>query len=90
MSARRSGTTASFDVINKYFSINNMPIVTSQYWNNIHGNVMEEARRDEEGLQTMRRLGKNMAWILKCIDSGKKLGIIRPQNEDKIHTNFIR
>lgn len=90
VSARRSGTTASFDVINKYFSINNMPIVTSQYWNNIHGNVMEEARRDEEGLQTMRRLGKNMAWILKCIDSGKKLGIIRPQNEDKIHTNFIR
>ena len=90
VSARRSGTTASFDVLNKYFTICNMPVVTSQYWNNIHGNVMEEARQDEEGLQTMRTLGRNMAWMLKCIDSGRKMGIKSPQPEEKIKTNFIR
>ena len=89
-SARRSGTTASFDVLNKYFTICNMPVVSSQYWNNIHGNMMEEARQDLEGLQTMRTLGHNMAWLLKCIDSGKKLGITRPQPEEPIRTNFIR
>ncbi len=89
-SARRSGTTASFDVLNKYFTICNMPVVSSQYWNNIHGSIMEEARQDLEGLQTMRTLGRNMAWILKCIDSGKKLGITRPQQEEPIRTNFIR
>lgn len=89
-SARRSGTTASFDVLNKYFSINNMPIITSQYWNNIHGNAIQEAKQDEEGLQTMRTLGRNMAWILKCIDTGKKMGIVRPVPEEKIKTNFIR
>ena len=88
--ARRSGTTASFDVLNKYFTICNMPVVSSQYWNNIHGNMMEEARQDEEGLQTMRTLGRNMAWMLKCIDAGKKLGITKPQPEEKIKTNFIR
>ena len=89
-SARRSGTTASFDVLNKYFTICNMPVVSSQYWNNIHGSIMEEARQDLEGLQTMRTLGRNMAWILKCIDSGKKLGITKPQQEEPIRTNFIR
>ena len=90
VSARRSGTTASFDVLNKYFTICNMPVVSSSYWNNIHGNIMEEARQDEEGLQTMRTLGRNMAWILKCIDSGRKMGITKPQIEEKITTNFIR
>ncbi len=90
VSARRSGTTATFDVMNKYFSINNMPIVTSQYWNNIHGNAMEEARQDEEGMQTMRLLGRNMAWMLKCIESGKKMGILKPVPDEKIRTNFIR
>lgn len=89
-SARRSGTTASFDVLNKYFTINNMPVISSCYWNNIHGNSFEEARRDEEGLQTMRTLGRNMAWILKCIETGRKMGITRPDLEDRIHTNFIR
>lgn len=89
-SARRSGTTASFDVLNKYFTICNMPVVSSQYWNNIHGSVMEEARQDLEGLQTMRTLGHNMAWILKCIDAGRKMGITKPQKEDPIRTNFIR
>ena len=89
-SARRSGTTASFDVLNKYFTICNMPVVSSTYWNNIHGNIMEEARQDAEGLQTMRTLGRNMAWMLKCIDAGKKMGITIPQTEEKIKTNFIR
>ncbi len=90
VSARRSGTTASFDVLNKYFTINNMPVVSSQYWNNIHGNSQEEAILDKEGLQTVRLLGKNMAWLLKCIENGKKMGIIKPQSIEKIHTNFIR
>ena len=88
--ARRSGTTATFDVLNKYFTICNMPVVSSQYWNNLHGNSMEEARQDAEGLQTMRTLGLNMAWLLKCIDSGRKMGITKPQIEEKIKTNFIR
>lgn len=89
-SARRSGTTASFDVINKYFTINNMPIISSVYWNNIHGNAPEQAKQDLEGLQTMRTLGRNMAWILKCIETGRKMGITRPDLEEKIRTNFIR
>ena len=77
-------------VLNKYFTICNMPVISSSYWNDIHGNVMEEARQDEEGLQTMRILGRNMAWILKCIDSGRKMGITRPQIEEKIKTIIIR
>ena len=88
--ARRSGTTASFDVLNKYFSINNMPIVTSNYWNNIHGRSYGDAKEDLEGLQTMRVLARNMAWVLRCIEAGKKMGISYPEKEDKIHTNFIR
>ena len=88
--ARRSGTTASFDVLNKYFSINNMPIVTSNYWNNIHGRSYGDAKEDLEGLQTMRVLARNMAWVLRCIEAGKKMGIPYPEKEDKIHTNFIR
>ena len=90
VSARRAGTTASFDVLNKYFTINNMPIISSCYWNNIHGNAAFEAKQDEEGLQVMRTLGRNMAWILKCIDSGKKMGLTKPESEEKIRTNFIR
>ena len=89
-SARRSGTTATFDVLNKYFAINNMPIVSANYWNNIHGNNSIEARQDVEGLQTMRVLGTNMAWLLKCIDYSRKAGILPPTPENKIHTNFIR
>lgn len=89
-SARRAGTTASFDVLNKYFTISKMPIVSSQYWNNIHGNKAEEAQQDEEGLQTMRLLGQNMAWLLKCIEAGKKSGIEHPTPDPKINTNFIR
>ncbi|MBS5367942.1 MAG: flavodoxin family protein [Coprobacillus cateniformis] len=88
-SARRAGTIASIDVLNKYFTINQMPIVSSTYWNEIHGNTPQEALQDEEGMQTMYNLGKNMAWLLKCIEAGKEKGIQVPVNEKK-HTNFIR
>lgn len=89
LSARRGGTTASFDVINKYFTINRMPVVSSTYWNNIHGNTPAEAAQDAEGLQTMTNLGKNMAWLIKCIDLARKQGLEPPENP-KIATNFIR
>ena len=89
VSCRRAGASTTFDVINKYFTINNMPIVGSNYWNEIHGNTAEEAAQDAEGLQTMRMLGNNMAWLLKCIALGKEAGIA-PESEKKIWTNFIR
>ena len=88
-SARRAGTTASFDVLNKYFTIVNMPIVSSRYWNNIHGYVAEDAKQDLEGLRVMRTLGRNMAWMLKCIELGKQNGIEHPPLEEQIYTNFI-
>lgn len=88
-SARRAGTTSSFDVLNKYFTISQMPIVSSTYWNNVHGNTPEEVKQDLEGMQTMYNLGKNMAWILKCIDVGKRNGINIPKNST-VKTNFIR
>lgn len=90
VSARRGGTTAAIDVLNKYPANRNMPIISSQYWNMVHGNEPEEVLKDEEGVQTMRTLGKNMAWILKCIESGEKAGIKKPEIEKKIKTNFIR
>ena len=87
--ARRSGTTATFDVLNKYFSISNMPIVPSQYWNNVHGRMPGEALQDEEGLQTMRQLARNMAFLVKSIQLGKeKYGL--PKKEDRMPTHFIR
>ena len=84
---RRGGASATFDRLNKYFTISNMPIVSSQYWNMVHGNTPEEVRQDLEGLQIMRTLGKNMAWLLKCID---KAALPRPEREPQIWTNFIR
>lgn len=89
VSARRGGCTATYDALNKYFAISGMPIVTSQYWNMIHGNSAADALRDGEGLQTMRTLGRNMAFMLKAIALGKeKYGI--PEKEPGIRTNFIR
>ena len=67
-----------------------MPVVSSQYWSMVHGNTPEEVVQDVEGMQTMRTLGKNMAWLLKCIEAGDKAGIKRPQREAKINTNYIR
>ncbi len=89
VSCRRAGASTTFDVINKYFAISNMPIVSSNYWNEIHGNTADEAVKDEEGLQTMRLLGNNMAWILKCLALGKEAGVA-PVCEEKRRTNFIR
>ena len=89
ISARRGGTVASFDVLNTYFTISQMPIVSSTYWNNVHGNNKEEVKQDLEGMQTMYNLGKNMAWLLKCIESGKNNNINRPVNKT-VKTNFIR
>lgn len=90
VSCRRGGATSTFDQINKYFAMNNMPIVTSQYWNMVHGSKPEDVLKDEEGLQTMRTLANNMAWLLKCIEAGKNAGIKEPENEKIIQTNFIR
>ena len=90
VSCRRGGASASFDRLNKYFTIARMPVVASQYWNSIHGNAPEEAAQDAEGLQTMRTLGDNMAWLLKCIAAGKAAGIMPPTPEPWQATNFRR
>jgi multimeric flavodoxin WrbA len=90
VSCRRGGATSAFEQLNKYFSINNMPIVSSQYWNMVHGNTPEEVLQDIEGLQTMRTLGRNMAWLLQSIEAGKNAGVALPEKEDRIWTNFIR
>lgn len=90
MSCRRGGATATLDQLIKYFTISNMPVVSSQYWNMVHGNTPDEVRQDLEGMQTMRTLGVNMAWLLKCIEAGKAAGIELPQREAKVATNFIR
>ena len=90
ISARRAGTTAAFDQLNKYFTIARMPIVSSTYWNVVHGNTPEEVRQDQEGMQIMRNLARNMTWLLRCIESGRAQGVHPPQNETEFRTNFIR
>ena len=89
-SARRAGTTVTLDNLNKYFTIRQMPVVSSTYWNMVHGNKPEDVLKDEEGIQTMRNLGKNMAWLLKCIDNAKQNGIVPPVVQSGVRTNFIR
>ena len=89
VSCRRGGASAAFDQINKYFTMNSMPVVSSQYWNQVHGTTPEEVRQDEEGMQTMRTLGGNMAWLLQCIEAGKAAGIALPETEAVVRTNFI-
>ncbi len=88
-SARRAGTTATLDVLNKYFTYAEMPVVSSRYWNVVHGYTPEDVLADKEGVQIMRILGRNMAWMLRCIEAGKKAGIQMPDKEEKIFTNFI-
>jgi len=90
ISCRRGGAISAFDQLNKYFSINNMPIVPSQYWNMVHGTTPEEVLQDIEGLQTMRTLGRNMAWLLQSIAAGKNAGVPLPEKEERVRTNFIR
>ena len=89
-SSRRGGASAAMDQLNKYFTISSMPIVSGQYWNMVHGQKPEQVEEDSEGLQTMRSLGKNMAWLLHCIEAGKEKGFPFPEKEEVIRTNFIR
>ena len=90
VSARRAGTTAAFDQLNKYFAINEMPVVSANYWNMVHGSTAADVEQDLEGLQTMRVLARNMAWLMKCVAAGKAAGVERPAQEQKQRTNFIR
>lgn len=90
MSARRAGTTATWDQMNKYFGLMQMPIITSRYWNMVHGAKPEDVKQDAEGLQTMRVLGRNMAWFLRCKEAGEKAGVYLPEQEPMTFTNFIR
>ncbi len=90
VSCRRGGASAAFERLNKYFTISSMPVVSSQYWNQVHGNTPEEVLQDAEGLQTVRTLAENMAWLLKCIEAGRNMGIDLPEYEPKVATNFIR
>ncbi|MDO5852936.1 MAG: flavodoxin family protein [Thermoplasmata archaeon] len=90
VSCRRGGASAAFDRLNKYFTITNMPVVSSQYWNQVHGNTPDEVRQDLEGLQTMRTLARNTAWLLKCVEAADAAGVPRPEREPFVRTNFIR
>jgi multimeric flavodoxin WrbA len=89
VNCRRGGASAAFDRLNKYFSISSMPIVSSQYWNSTHGTTPDEVRRDAEGMQVMRALGRNMAWLLRCIDASRAT-VPYPEKEPPLRTNFIR
>ena len=90
ISARRAGTTATWDQINKYFALMQMPIISSRYWNIVHGTNPEEVKKDKEGMQTMRILGNNMAYFLKCRELAEKTGIPKPEQETITFMNFIR
>ena len=88
VSARRAGTTATFDQLNKYFTICQMPIISSSYWNMVHGFTPDDVRRDLEGMQIMRNLGRNMAWFLRCKEAGAAAGVPWPEKEEQILTSF--
>jgi multimeric flavodoxin WrbA len=90
VSCRRGGASAAFDELNKYFTIAKMPLASSQYWNQVHGNTPEQVLQDEEGMQTMRTLALQIAWMVKCIEAGRKAGIEAPVYEPVIRTNFIK
>ena len=90
VSARRGGTTAAYEQLLKYPGITEMPIVSSCYWNNVHGSKAEDVQQDEEGVRIMRVLGHNMAWLLRCIEAGKAAGVPNPRKEPLAKTNFIR
>ncbi len=90
VSCRRAGSTAALDQLNKYFTIAQMPVVSSVYWNMVHGNTPQQVEQDLEGLQVMRTLGRNMAWLLQCIQTGRAAGFEPPAREKRQSTNFIR
>lgn len=87
--ARRGGCSATFDELNKFFTISNMPVVSSQYWNSVHGREPKEAMQDKEGLQTMRVLARNMIFMIKSIELGKQTYGI-PEKEERVYTHYIR
>ena len=89
VSCRRGGASAAFDRLNKYFEMNNMPVVPSQYWNQVHGFTPDDVRKDAEGLQTMRTLAQNMAWLLQSIQAGREKGLEKPVYEERLWTHFI-
>ena len=89
-SARRAGTTATLDQLNKYFTINQMLLVSGRYWNMVHGKSPDEVKQDLEGMQNMRFLARNLAWTMKCLQAGKDAGINPPMQEEVVMTNFIR
>ena len=89
-SARRAGTTATLDQLNKYFTITQMPIISGRYWNMVHGATADDVKQDLEGMQNMRILARNMAWHLKCKEAGEKAGVPMPKAEETVFTNFIR
>jgi len=89
VNCRRGGASAAFDRLNKYFTISSMPVVSSQYWNSTHGTTPDEVRRDEEGMQVMRALGRNMAWLIRCIEVAQAT-VPLPSKEPPLRTNFIR
>ena len=90
VSARRAGTTAALDQLNKYFAITEMPMISGRYWNMVHGHTPDDVKQDLEGMQNMRILARNMAWFLKLKEAGQKAGIEMPKQEEIVHTNFIR
>ena len=89
VSCRRGGASAAFERLNQYFLMENMHVVSSQYWNQVHGFTPEDVKKDEEGLQTMRTLGQNIVWLLNSIETGAKNGVERPKQENSVYTNFI-
>lgn len=89
ISARRAGTTATWDQLNKYFGLMQMPIVTSRYWNMVHGTNPDEVRQDLEGMQVMQVLGENMAFFINCKNVAVKMGIEMPEPKNFVFTNFI-
>ncbi len=90
VSCRRGGASATFESLNQFFTICNMPVVSSQYWNSVHGFTPEDVGKDAEGLQTMRTLGENMAWMLRCIEEGRRQDVSLPEYEPVVRTPFIR
>lgn len=89
-SARRAGTTATLDQLNKYFTINQMPLISGRYWNMVHGASPDDVKQDLEGMQNMRILARNLAWHLKCKEAGEKAGVPMPKQEEVVYTNFIK
>ena len=90
VSARRAGTTTAFDQVNRYFLYKEMPVIPSRYWNMVHGRKPEDVKQDLEGLQTLRIMARNMAWFLRCKGAAMQAGVVLPQTEQRVQTNFIR